>query len=666
MSGVAPSSSRSTVRIWWQLSLLGGALLTAVDAFLLQEKKAFFTGGFLSTDYARGPGDAAAFLAVSLATDTAIVAVAMAVALWGLARIPLTRTARGLTVLLVALTPLLIANFLSYRLAAYLGDAFDLALLFDLTGRQPGEMFAVAAPHLVKPGLAVIALCAAAAALVWAVNRMRRGTASTLPVPPRVFLLAVAGFLAALAVTTTLRARSDMIDNGVRRKPTGKLLAWVVRAATDVDRDGHGVGGFLDDPAPFDARFFPYAVDLPGNGIDENGVGGDLPAGSLPYVDPPASTGTWQQRPDVVLFVLESFRADAVGAMVNGRPVTPVLDELGASGVSAKAVFSHNGYTTQSRFHLMSGSLVDLGARRTLIDDFKDNGYETGYFSGQDESFGALSVGFERADVAYDARQDKERRYTTFTTAGSLAVPFDVVRERIAAFIERRDRTRPLFLYVNFHDTHYPYHHAGMRPLVSEAALPEAQIGPRRQRELRDTYANAAANVDRAIGETLTVIRRHLSAPPAVIVTADHGESLFDEGFLGHGYALNDAQTRIPLIVNGLPLTIEEPFGQIELRGAIGRALSAPASAGTPQVVPRAGKKVFQYLGNLDRPRQIAFAEGASRTIYDFRTRQVQTGGTWRDPNSLGPEASRILLELVRFWERVVLARGNVQRGPDE
>ena len=49
---------------------------------------------------------------------------------------------------------------------------------------------------------------------------------------------------------------------------------------------------------------------------------------------------------------------------------------------------------------------------------------------------------------------------------------------------------------------------------------------------------------------------------------ADHGESLFDEGFLGHGYALNDAQTRIPLIVSGLPLRLVEPFGQVDLRDA--------------------------------------------------------------------------------------------------
>jgi arylsulfatase A-like enzyme len=330
-------------------------------------------------------------------------------------------------------------------------------------------------------------------------------------------------------------------------------------------------------------------------------------------------------------------------------------------------VFSHNGYTAQSRFHAMSGSLAGLRGNRTLIDDFKANGYEVAYFSGQDESFGGLAVGFDRADVAYDARHDRQRRYSTFSTPGSLAIPYTVVQERVAAFLARRSDSRPLFLYLNFHDTHYPYHHDGMRPLASDTILAEAQITPDRARALREMYLNAAANVDRAIGETLALLREHLSAEPGVIVTADHGESLFDEGFLGHGYALNDAQTRIPLIVTGLPLVIDEPFGQVELRDAIAHALSAPGAATSPHVRPRSDKKVFQYLGSVDRPRQIAFTSGDGRTLYDFRTGRVRLAErAWQRPGELDDDGVRQFLELVHFWERVVLARSELKRGADE
>ena len=88
---------------------------------------------------------------------------------------------------------------------------------------------------------------------------------------------------------------------------------------------------------------------------------------------------------------------------------------------------------------------------------------------------------------------------------------------------------------------------------------------------------NTVANVDQAIGALIAEVTRVRGRAPAVIVTSDHGESLFDEGFLGHGYALNDAQTRVPFVTRGLPLVLPQPFGQVEVRQAIWNALASPA-----------------------------------------------------------------------------------------
>jgi hypothetical protein len=646
---------------WWTLTFVAAALLTAFDGFLIQQKKSFFTGGFLAADHATGLQDVLGFAIASLASDAAVAGLLIAIGLRAFARTMLTSLARSLAVMSLALTPLVISDFADYRLLTYLGDAFDVSLMFDLTGRRAEEILAIAMPHLIVPAFMVVGLGTITGGLIWAVNRINPGSASHIRVRSRIYIAAVAFFGATVVATTAVRASSDMMENGLRRKPSGGLLAFVVEFVSDVDRDGYGIGGYMPDPAPFDPAIYPHAPDLPGNGLDEDGVGGDLPGGTPPYIERRILPPLWQTKPNVVLIVLESFRADAVGSTVNGKPVTPSLDGLAAKGISARAAYSHNGYTTQSRFHIMSGSLASLRRDGTLVDDFKANGYEVGYFSGQDESFESaqFDVGFDRADVAYDARQDKHRRYSTFTTPGSLAVPYQTVQERVADFMARRDAGRPLFVYINFHDTHYPYHHGGIQPLVSSAPLPEAKINPARAAELRETYLNTAANVDRAIGATLRTIMQHLASPPAIIVTADHGESLFDEGFLGHGYALNDAQTRIPLIVTGLPVTIYEPFGQIDLRDAISAALTGGATDAPPEIRTGTRKAVFQYLGNFNRPRQIAFQTESSRVIYDFRTRLVGVGsGAWQRPEVLPKDTLGAFRQLIHFWERMVLARG--------
>jgi hypothetical protein len=142
-----------------------------------------------------------------------------------------------------------------------------------------------------------------------------------------------------------------------------------------------------------------------------------------------------------------------------------------------------------------------------------------------------------------------------------------------------------------------------------------------------------------------------------VIVTSDHGESLFDEGFLGHGYALNDMQTRIPLIVRGLPMQIAEPFGQTDLRDAIAAALSGDGG-GMPRVFDDPGKAVFQYLGNIHRPRQIAFTSLSGTLVYDFRDDQVRLpDGSRARPEALSGHAADHFRRLVHFWERMMLAR---------
>lgn len=648
---------------WLALSCVGGAGITVLDALLLQLRRSYFTGGFLAVDHVSSVGQALGFFSVSFIADLALVGVGVVVGLWIASRLGLQRWGSMLLALAVATAPILIADLIAYELVTYLGDAFDLRLMFDLTGRQLSEVLAVASAHLWKIAVASAALVTAVTVVVWLLRRRLRARPSAVAafaVSGRAVLALMFVLVAAGAVVTTwARTESDVLDNGLRRKPTVQALGAVVMTVTDVDRDGFGLLGRPPDPDLFDARVRPYALDVPGNGIDENGVGGDLPADLPPYVEPPVSTAAWPAKPPVVLIVLESFRADAVRRRLNGVPVTPVLDALAARGLRIDRAFSHNGYTVQSRRHIFSGSVADLARGTSIVDDFNAQGYQTAYFSAQDESFGgpAQGVGFERAQVHYDARNDRDRRYSNFSTAGSLAVPYDVLNERIDQFLSSQRTTQPLFLYVNYHDTHFPYRHKTIASLVSTADVAQGDIAPGRAAALQEMYFNTAANVDRAIGVMLERVRRALGVEPAILVLADHGESLYDEGFLGHGYALNDVQTHIPLIAVNLPITLPEPFGQADLRRAISDAMAAPAGA-PRRAPPDPGRVIFQYLGNVDRPAQIAFTSAAGRLIYDLRARQASTDGTtWQHDDDLEPALRVEVLHLIHTWERMLHAR---------
>jgi arylsulfatase A-like enzyme len=231
--------------------------------------------------------------------------------------------------------------------------------------------------------------------------------------------------------------------------------------------------------------------------------------------------------------------------------------------------------------------------------------------------------------------------------------------EKVGEFLESRSTDRPLFLHVNFQDTHFPYHHRFIKPLVSDVVLPQARIAPGEQDALRSMYLNSAANVDRAIGDVLDAARRTLGHDPAVIVLSDHGESLYDQGFLGHGYALNEVQTRIPLIAAGIPLKLEEPFAQADLRDAIAAALEHGTAADMqPHATDAPSRQIFQYLGLLRRPVQIAFTSLKGRIVYDFRERRARIhDGPWLTLEELAVPEREQVLRLIQTWERMMLAR---------
>ncbi|HEY3355755.1 MAG TPA: sulfatase-like hydrolase/transferase [Polyangia bacterium] len=650
---------------WLTLSVGAAVVASLLDALLLERKMGLFRGGFLANAALPTLGGRLAFAAVSLCADVALVAPLAGLALMAARRVRLGAWAGRFVALAVALVPIAAFDFVSYELASFLGAGADLSLMFQLVRLDVRELLAVGGSYLLHP--AGIGLCGALvlALVTWRLHRVHPAPEPRRRASWRARLGVAAALVGCVAVMTAGRVASEAIDTGLRHKASGALFGLLVTTVTDVDRDGYGLLQLPPDPAPLDARVHPYALDVPGNGIDEDGVGGDLPAAASHYAEGPAAPPPWRARPDVVLILLESVRADAVGARLGGRPITPVLDALAARGITARHAYSHNGFTYQSRFHLLSGSVINGRGGTTLIDDFKRQGYRTAYISGQDESFGGqeFAVGFDRAEFVYHARTEPQRRFTAFATPGSIGLPFTVVEEQVERMLAAGDE-RPLFTYVNLYDTHFPYRHDGVKPLVTDISLvtrgkisrgSAAAIVPGRREELRAMYLNTMSNVDRAIGAIVAAVTRARGRAPAVIVTSDHGESLFEGGFLGHGYALNEAQTRVPLVVSGLGMAVHEPLGHAEVRDLIWEALSRDPAAQAPTLVQDPERRVFQYIGELDRPRRIGWRTLAGQVVYDFKagTTLEAEGG----PERLARGAVGPAVPLIQRWEAMMLAR---------
>lgn len=655
-------SSRSGFRRAWMVLLAACVLLVGLlDALLLELGRTFFTAGYNAV-YLEGAGAIAAFVASSLLVDLALIC-----GVWSLV-LPLVATRRGtilqklVVVSLVSIAVPLTVDFVRYQGSLVLGR-FSLAVLWEIAGGTLQQVLSEVALHA-GPLLLLLATGAAGSfALVWFVGRVQRakgwGTDCVLP-DPRSFAKAFAGLLliSALLLVGTL-STAPRLYSGLSSKPSAAMLTALVQWTTDVDRDGFGLLSRPADPAAFDADRHPYAVDVAGNGIDENGLAGDRPASASALTSSaPGSVSTaHSRRPDFLLVYLESFRADRLGAQRNGRAITPFLSALAAAGAHSERAYVNSPYTIWSRAQLFGGSLHPHYGQPTLVDDFKQLGYTVAHFSGQDDSFGRSIelLGLDRVDSLYDARQDADKRTSRSGSAGSLQVSWKLLERRIDEYLRAHDRERPLFLYVNLVDTHFPYTHDEMDDLLAVSPLGRYEISAANAEAVRATYDNAVANVDRAMQRIVERFREAVGGDDyAILVTSDHGQGLFERDFLGHGQALSDDQTRTPFVLFGVGGEWPEPLGMADVRGLLLENLFVPRGEDTPRArfVPDPERRLFHFVAQIHHPRVIGLRTLEGLTSYDLDRSALEFFEAGQGPRKLSPDdETRAFEELIWTWE---------------
>lgn len=82
-------------------------------------------------------------------------------------------------------------------------------------------------------------------------------------------------------------------------------------------------------------------------------------------------------------------------------------------------------------------------------------------------------------------------------------------------------------------------------PLVTRAQRDPTALEPAEREQVRRLYAAAVSHADEQVGPLLEAV----GEDTLVIVTADHGEALFEHGQLGHEPALYEELLRVPLLV---------------------------------------------------------------------------------------------------------------------
>lgn len=616
------------VRIHGGIALAAGVVsVGAADALVLGLTTGYFGAGY-NSPILRGAGPIAAFVAAGAALDSCLLLALFLLLLQAGRILRLRGLPRVAFAAMLALYLPIAFALVSHRLHRTFGQVLGFDALVQLAGGRLGDALLEALTEAPAAALLLAAGIAFVGGSVRVAARLQGLPDHPVPfvAPSNRRILALFGVSAVVSTAALVSAvwHSPTLAFGLRHKASGQILGLAIRSATDFDRDRFGVLSQPPDPAPFDANRSPRALEIPGNGSDENGLAGDLPPAFVPDPPFPAPREVGPRRPPFLLVLLESFRGDLVGRRFGEVEVTPTLNRLAREGASSEHAFAHCPLTWPSRAQLFQGRIVPAPGARTLIDDFHDLGYRVAYFSGQNDLHGGSEplVGFQRADAFYDARSDLDLRTSRTGLPASLQVASNRVLERVRSYLdETAGDPRPVFLYVNLVDNHYPYHHTGIEQTLGIDPVSRAEIRPENARQVFETYLQASRHVDHAVGELLALWAERTGGAP-VLVTADHGQSFYENGMLGHGQSVDASQSRVPLVVAGIGGEWPEPLGLADVRGLLLTHLFA--EPGRARFVVDPDRRVFQYVGAFEQPLVVALRRAGGANAWDFTRGQSE------------------------------------------
>lgn len=276
-------------------------------------------------------------------------------------------------------------------------------------------------------------------------------------------------------------------------------------------------------------------------------------------------------KPNVVFVVLDAARAQSFGVYGHTRATTPNIDRLAGEGFTFDNAYTTAAYTLAAMSSVWTSQQPDrhhgdvafsakLPKERLLLAEvLTAQGIHTaGFVANQ------VAGSFNGFDRGFKEFEEPWRKY------GSAASGF---RNFVPDFLDRMKKEGSrFFAYVHYREPHEPYDPPAPfdTRFGPDAPIPKPrrnggapakqwlkdvnqgliQPGTEEIEHLRRLYDGNLAFADQEVGYLRAELEsRGLLDNTVVIITGDHGEALFEHGYIGHNTQVFEESARVPLIV---------------------------------------------------------------------------------------------------------------------
>jgi len=405
----------------------------------------------------------------------------------------------------------------------------------------------------------------------------------------------------------------------------------------------------------------PARLSLVAREVGVPRVGGGVAVGRLTLdwplesqaIEPRVQGPSNEIPPNIVIYLVDTLRADRLGAYGHEGGLSPELDAFAGDGVVFERAIAQSSWTRSAVASLLTGlwpgSHGTTGRRDrlpetavTLGERLAEAGYET-----------VAVLTNPNVSGNFGFRQGFEHYIHLPKQADSVQV-----HDRVRGWLDKRDADRPFFLYVHTADPHTPYLPpepyrsriaADAEPvrLTIESQRKKQQWDPEAEtiRQLFALYDAEIAFNDHSFGAMLDLLKtRELYEGAFVTFLSDHGEEFYEHGAWTHGNNLYNETLGIPWVakfpegprglrvagrvqqVDLLPTVLELAGAEVPA-GLDGRSLLPLLNAQQQGSLGAWGERpAFAHL-KLDGPLYLAVEEADFKLVQRFvNESRIDTG----------------------------------------
>lgn len=316
---------------------------------------------------------------------------------------------------------------------------------------------------------------------------------------------------------------------------------------------------------------------------------------------PEKTSTTEKKRPDIILIVMDTVRADHLSVYGYERETTPFLNKFvenatlfkkskssGAMTLTTHASMFTGMYARSHGAHVTSdepGGKPLAGKFNTMAEILAEDGYNTagvvsnhGYLSSEFN----MDQGFRYYDIRCPMMPVGETNKIFFRESIRDALKIFIPRiswekiNRSAETINQvaynllgqlKNDDNPFFLFINYMDAHEPYippapfdtlfegkmknfSTSKFAALKSQVMSLVRNMTEKEKRHLLSQYDGGIAYIDSRLEKLIGRLKGDgLYENSLIIITSDHGEAFGEKNMVTHGLAVYEDVTSVPLII---------------------------------------------------------------------------------------------------------------------